>query len=91
MEWSWAATWDVRMGNCMLPLGECNQQLAAPSCQERRLLQGAGPAGIQPSSSWRVLFWAVSASPAGQAGVPGHCNLSPAVHPGTVETLVYGG
>lgn len=55
MEWGWAATWDTRMGNCMLLLGKCNRQLATPSCQEMKLLQGAGPAGIQPSSSWNAL------------------------------------
>lgn len=59
MGWGCAAMWDtrkgkMRVGNCMLPLGKCNRQLAAPSCQERKLLMGAGPAGIQPSSSWRA-------------------------------------
>lgn len=39
----------------MLLLGKCNQQLATPSYQEIELLQGVGPAGIQPSSSWNAL------------------------------------
>lgn len=87
MEWGWAATWDVRMVNCMLLLGKCSCQLATPSCQEMKLLQGAGPAGIQPGSSW--MPWVITAL-VWKAGVPGQGTLSPAVHSVVVETPVYG-
>ena len=78
VERGWAATWDERMGNCVLPLGKCNQQLAAPACRERRLPQGAGPAETNPAAAGGL--WAVpTLRQAGQgvpwAGVPGRGHL----------------